>query len=155
VPLSTAMEQSTPVITPSVMASARTNHLFIVCRRLWAFWEHLLRHRAPPVTVKDAAESVVGLLSSQSPHRRHGSWSPLGHLERREPLGVWWVTLSTRAMIDMLQDHLKLWLCSASRKMDTRALLSWCKTLAMLLCSIIPRLSLRSCIGVCCYFSLL
>jgi hypothetical protein len=89
VPLSTAMEQSTPVITPSVMASVRTNHLFVVCRRLWAFWEHLLPHRAPPVTIKDAAKSVVRLLSSQPPHHRHGSWSPLGHLERREPLGVW------------------------------------------------------------------
>ncbi|CAL5066773.1 unnamed protein product [Urochloa decumbens] len=84
--------------------------------------------RSPPASAREAAESVAGLLV------HHGA--ALGHTAALGVLWVVWksrnrkvfddVTLSANAMRSLLEDHLKLWVCRASRKLVTTPLLDWC-----------------------------
>jgi hypothetical protein len=108
-------------------------HLFTDCPRLEGLWKRLFPRRAPPSSVQDAAESIVALFSS----------SPAG-LGHTTSLGVLWVIWKTRnrrvfdeitiapaAIATLLEEHLKLWVCRASHKIDAQPLLIWCHSMAM------------------------
>jgi hypothetical protein len=110
-----------------------TLHLFTDFPHLQGLWERLLPGRAPPSGVQDTAESIVGLFSS----------SPAG-LGHTATMGVLWVIWKTRnrrvfdeitiapvAIATLLEEHLKLWVCRASQKIDAQPLLIWCHSLAM------------------------
>ncbi|CAN6168854.1 unnamed protein product [Urochloa humidicola] len=107
-------------------------HLFVGRLHLAPFWERVLPGRSPPATVRDAAESVVSLLS------RHGE--QLGHSAALGVLWIIWkrrnrmvfddVRLDDAQMCKLLDDHLKLWVCRAPRKLDVAPLLSWCHGLS-------------------------
>ncbi|CAL5028943.1 unnamed protein product [Urochloa decumbens] len=107
-------------------------HLFTECPRLTPFWEKVLPGRAPPSCVRDAVESIAGLLSCHS--------ALLGHTAALGVLWIIWksrnrkvfdgILLDTAAMLVMLFEHLKLWTCRAPRKVDTAPLVDWCQLIS-------------------------
>jgi hypothetical protein len=91
---------------------------------------------APLLGVQDATESIAGLFANLL--------AALGHTDALGALWVIWKTRNRRvfdgitiaplplpAIAILLEEHLKLWVCRASRKIDGEPLLFWCRSLAM------------------------
>jgi hypothetical protein len=106
-------------------AEEDARHLFTYCPRHQVLWERLLPECAPLSGVQDAAESIAGLFSS--------SPAGLGHMAT---LGVKWktrnrqvfdgITVAPAVIATLLEEHLKLWVCRASQKIDAQPLLKGC-----------------------------